>query len=149
MATEFFNKSMARNIYYGGGLFCFLLLLGLTLDTVRALPKRDHRENITASVAHGKALWEENNCIGCHSIMGEGAYFAPELGNVFDRYGNGDEKAFKAFLQNWMKIQPLPVPGRRKMPQFHLSEKDVNDLADFLIWTSRINDNDWPPNKQG
>jgi nitric oxide reductase subunit C len=35
------------------------------------------------------------------------------------------------------------------MPQFNLSESDVNALADFLIWTSRIDDNGWPPNKQG
>lgn len=149
MSTEFFNKSMARNIYYGGSFFCFLLLLGLTFDTMRELPSRDNRENITESVAHGKELWEKNNCIGCHSLMGEGAYFAPELANVFDRYGNGDETAFKAFMRSWMAIQPMKAPGRRQMPQFHLSDKEVDDLSNFLIWTSRIDDNDWPPNKQG
>ncbi len=149
MATEFFTKSMSRNIYYGGSLFCFLLLLGLTMDTMRVLPERDHRENITESVAHGKTLWEENNCVGCHSLMGEGAYFAPELANVFDRYGNGDEEAFKSYMQAWMAMQPLPAPGRRKMPQFNLSKEEVDNLSDFLIWTSRINDNNWPPNKQG
>lgn len=144
-----FTKSMARNIYYGGGAFFFLLLVGLTVDTMRVLPERDHRENITESVAKGKALWENNNCIGCHTLMGEGAYFAPELANVFDRRGNGDEQMFKAFLQSWMKIQPLPSEGRRKMPQFNLSEEEVNNLADFLIWTSRVNDNNWPPNIEG
>lgn len=149
MSTEFFNKAMARNIYYGGGVFCFLLLLGLTFDTMRELPKRDNRHNITESVAHGKALWEKNNCIGCHSLMGEGAYFAPELANVFDRYGNGNEAAFKAFMRSWMAMQPLQVPGRRKMPQFNLSDEEVDDLSNFLIWTSRIDDNNWPPNKQG
>lgn len=147
--AEQFNKGMARNIYFGGGVFTFLLLLGLTFDTMLELPARDHRENITEEVAHGKALWEKNNCIGCHTLMGEGAYFAPELANVFDRYGQGNEQAFKGFMQSWMSIQPLKVPGRRQMPQFNLSEKEVNDLSDFLIWTSRINDNDWPPNIQG
>lgn len=151
-----FTKGMARNIYYGGGVFFFLLLLGLTFDTMRVLPERDHRENITEAVAAGKNLWEVNNCVGCHTIMGEGAYYAPELANVFDRYadmdsdGEGDdEAAFEAFLQNWMAIQPLNVPGRRQMPQFNLSKEDVHNLSEFLIWTSRINDNDWPPNKQG
>jgi len=87
--------------------------------------------------------------VGCHSIMGEGAYFAPELANVFDRYGQGDEQAFRAYLQSWMAIQPLKAPGRRQMPQFNLSPKEVDALAAFLIWTSRIDDNDWPPNIQG
>lgn len=75
--SERFTKSMARNIYYGGGAFFFLLFLGLTFDTVNALPKRENREHLTESVAAGKALWEKNNCIGCHSLLGEGAYFAP------------------------------------------------------------------------
>jgi len=147
--SEAFTKEMARNIYYGGGFVAFLLLLGLTFDTMRVLPERDHRENITQSVADGKGLWEKNNCVGCHTIMGEGAYFAPELANVYDRYGNGSEEAFKAYLRGWMAAQPLPIEGRRKMPQFNLTGEEVDNLADFLIWTSRINDNDWPPNKQG
>ena len=147
--AENFTKGMARNIYYGGGVFFFLLLVGLTFDTMLELPERDHRENITESVAHGKELWEKNNCIGCHSLMGEGAYFAPELANVFDRYGRGDEVAFKAFLKSWMAMQPLNIPGRRQMPQFNLNDEEVTAIADFLIWTSRINDNDWPPNIQG
>ncbi len=144
-----FTKGMARNIYYGGGFFFFLLLLGLTFDTMLELPQRDHRENITESVARGKHVWENNNCIGCHSLMGEGAYFAPELGNVFDRRGDGNETAFKGFLQAWMAMQPLQVPDRRKMPQFNLTPEEVEDLAEFLIWTSRIDDNDWPPNIEG
>ncbi len=144
-----FTKGMARNIYYGGSVFFFLLLVGLTFDTMLELPKRDHRENITEEVANGKHLWEKNNCIGCHSLMGEGAYFAPELANVFDRYGDGDEAQFETFLQSWMAIQPLNVPGRRQMPQFNLTQEQVHDIAQFLIWTSRIDDNGWPPNKQG
>ena len=147
--AERFTKSMARNIYYGGSFFFFLLLVGLTFDTMLELPERDHRENITESVAMGKHLWEKNNCVGCHSIMGEGAYFAPELANVFDRRGSGNEEAFKGFMQAWMAMQPMSVEGRRKMPQFHLTQEEVDSISDFLIWTSRIDDNDWPPNIEG
>ncbi len=147
--ADSFNKGMARNIYYGGGVFFFLVLLGLTFDTMLELPSRDHRENITESVARGKEVWENNNCIGCHSLMGEGAYFAPELANVYDRYGQGSEENFRVFMKSWMAMQPIASEGRRKMPQFHLKEQQVVDLSNFLIWTSRIEDNDWPPNKQG
>jgi nitric oxide reductase subunit C len=147
--AEKFTKSMARNIYYGGSFFFLLLLFGLTLDTVRQLPKRDHRENITTAVAHGKALWENNNCIGCHTLLGEGAYYAPELGNVFNRRGGGNEAAFKGFLNAWINAQPIDVPERRKMPQFNLTKKETDDLAEFLIWTSKINTNNWPPNIEG
>ncbi|VAW82201.1 Nitric-oxide reductase subunit C [hydrothermal vent metagenome] len=147
--TDHFTKGMARNIYYGGSFSVFLLLLGLTYNTMLELPKRDHRENITAAVILGKQVWENNDCIGCHSLMGEGAYYAPELANVFDRRGGGDVPAFKGFMQGWMAAQPIQTTARRKMPQFNLSPEEVDAVAEFLIWTSRINDNDWPPNIEG
>lgn len=61
----------------------------------------------------------------------------------------GGDEAFKPFLQAWMKMQPLNVPGRRAMPQFNLSEQEVDDIAEFLKWSSKINTNGWPPNKEG
>ena len=36
---ETFTKGMARNIYYGGSVFFFLVFIGLTVDTVKACPK--------------------------------------------------------------------------------------------------------------
>lgn len=145
--SETFTKGMARNIYYGGSLFFILVFLGLTLHTTRAMPERDHRENLTEAVARGKLLWEENNCIGCHTLLGEGAYFAPELGNVY--YRRGGEENFKTFFSAWMKAQPIAVPGRRKMPQFNLTDEQLDDLAEFLKWTAEIDAADWPPNVEG
>lgn len=147
--TERITKNMARNIYFGGGLFAILVFAGLTLDTVQQIPELSNDDKITESVARGKNLWEVNNCVGCHTIMGEGAYYAPELANVFDRRGSSDEAAFKGYMVGWMAAQPMDIPGRRKMPQFNLSEEEVNDISDFLIWTSRVHDNEWPPNIEG
>jgi len=145
--SDTFTKGMARNIYFGGSVFFFLVFLGLTYHTEQTFPERSNESELTESVVRGKAVWENNNCIGCHSLLGEGAYFAPELGNVFVR--RGEDAAFKPFLQAWMKAQPLGVPGRRAMPQFNLSEQQVDDLAQFLKWTSKIDTNNWPPNKEG
>ncbi len=147
--AERFTKSMARNIYIGGSTFFFLLFLGLTLDTMGELPKRDNRQNLTESVARGKMLWEVNNCIGCHSLQGEGAYFAPELANVFQRRGVSDKVAFKAFFKAWMQAMPTNAPGRRQMPQFNLNDQELDDLAEFLEYVSQINTNNWPPNIEG
>jgi len=147
--TERITKNMARNIYFGGGLFAILVFAGLTMDTVQQIPKLSNADKITPSVAAGKHVWEHNDCVGCHTILGEGAYYAPELGNVFQRRGNSDEATFKAYLSGWMAAQPMDIPSRRKMPQFNLSDKQVNDLANFLIWTSRVKNNEWPPNIEG
>lgn len=142
MNNTFFTKSVARNVFFGGSVFFFLLFLGLTLDTTRKLPKSDNRENLTQEVARGKHIWETNNCIGCHSLLGEGAYFAPELGNVYTRRG-------EAFIKVWMQAMPTGVPGRRQMPQFNLTEQQLDDLVAFLKWTSEIDTQGWPPNIEG
>ena len=148
--AERFTKSMARNIYLGGSVFFFLLFLGLTFDTIQALPERDNRENLTESVAHGKMLWEENNCLGCHTLFGEGAYFAPELGNVYQRRGGEiSDEAFIGFFKGWMNAMPTNAPGRRQMPQFNLNDQELEDLAAFLKYAAGINTNDWPPNIEG
>ena len=140
--SETFTKGMARNIFYGGAVFFFLLFVALTFDTMQQLPKRDHRENITPQVVSGKHIWETRNCIGCHTLMGEGAYFAPELGNVYTRRGG-------EFIKAWIKAQPTGAPGRRQMPQFNLTDQELDDMVAFLKWTSEVNTNKWPPNIEG
>ncbi|MDY0072851.1 MAG: cytochrome c [Thauera sp.] len=137
-----FTKSMARNIFYGGSVFFFLLFLALTFDTERELPNRDNRGELTESAIRGKHIWETNQCIGCHSMLGEGAYFAPELGNVYLRRGPD-------FIKTWMQIQPTGIPGRRQMPQFNLTDEQLEDLVAFFKYTSGINTAGWPPNIEG
>ena len=142
--SQAFTKAMARNIFYGGSAFFILLFLGLTFDTHTVLPERDNRENLTEQVAHGKLLWEENNCVGCHSLLGEGAYFAPELGNAYQRLGGAD--GIKGFIMSRPKEG---IPGRRSMPQFNFSPEELDAIAAFLKYTSEINTANWPPNIQG
>ncbi|GAB4302015.1 MAG: nitric oxide reductase subunit NorC [Thiohalomonadaceae bacterium] len=143
--SETFTKSMARNIYLGGSVFFILLFLALSFDTLGTLPKRDNRQNLTPQVALGKMVWEENNCLGCHTLLGEGAYFAPELGNVYTRFG-GSKDAIIGFI----KSRPAEgIPGRRSMPQFNLSDEELDAVAEFLKYTSEINSANWPPNVQG
>jgi len=143
--SETFTKSMARNIFYGGSVFFILVFLGLTFDTETRLPERDNRGEITEQVALGKLVWEENNCVGCHTLLGEGAYFAPELGNVYQRFGNSTE-AIKAFIASRPKDG---IPGRRSMPQFNLNEEELDAIAEFLKYSSGIDTAGWPPNIQG
>ena len=142
--SQAFTKAMARNIFYGGSAFFILLFIVLTYDTESVLPERDNRENLTEQVAHGKSLWEENNCIGCHSLLGEGAYYAPELGNAYKRLGGAD--GIKGFIMSRPKDG---IPGRRSMPQFNFTPEELDAIAAFLKYTSEIDTADWPPNIQG
>jgi nitric oxide reductase subunit C len=97
-------------------------------------PKNDqtHQENITAEVVKGKHLWENNNCMGCHTIMGEGGYYAPELTKVVDRKG---EAVIKAIL---MSDQPWNPSGSRQMVAYAMSEEDANALVAYLKWIGNL-----------
>ena len=104
-----FTKSMARNIFFGGTVFFALLFLALTFDSLQTLPKRDNRANLTPAVTAGKKVWEVNNCIGCHTLLGEGAYFAPELGNVYKRRG-------PEFIKAWIRLSRRAPPAVARCP---------------------------------
>lgn len=145
------TKSMARNIFYGGSLFFIIIFVGLSVHSHRyILNTSSNNDKLTESVALGKHTWEKHACINCHSIMGEGAYFAPELANVMTRWGvTGDPEAAYETLDGWMKSQPTGIEGRRQMPLFELSEEETRGLADFLLWVDEIDAQGWPPNDAG
>ncbi|MBT2131837.1 c-type cytochrome [Aliiroseovarius lamellibrachiae] len=148
---EVMTKTMARNVFYGGSLFFIVVFLILSAQSVSHIKNVStvHSE-LTESVAKGKRVWEENACINCHTLMGEGAYFAPELQNVMNRWGVDDdpEGAFEV-LQGWMEAQPSGIEGRRQMPQFNLTEEQIRDLANFFLWVNKIDAQGWPPNEAG
>jgi len=148
---EVMTKTMARNIFYGGSLFFIIIFVGLNVNSFRYIENTStDSAGLTDSVIAGKRVWERKACIDCHTILGEGAYFAPELGNVMTRWGVIDNRA-DAFdtLKGWMESQPSGIEGRRQMPQFNLSDEEIGNLTDFLIWTGRINTQGWPPNDAG
>ena len=137
-----FTSQAARNIFYGGTVFFVLLFAALVLDTEQRIPARSKSQDLTPAVVRGKHLWETRNCIGCHTLLGEGAYFAPELGNVYVRRG-------PEFIKAWIKAQPTHIPGRRQMPQFNFTDTQLDDLTEFLKWTNGIDNGHWPPNSEG
>lgn len=144
------TKSAARNIFYGGTLFFLAIFVALVAQSHLYALNSPSNATLTPSVKHGKEIWERHSCINCHSILGEGAYFAPELGNVWVRYGGrDDEQAARDGIKAWMAAQPTGIPGRRQMPQFNLTDEELDSLIDFLKWTSEIDAQNWPPNDAG
>lgn len=149
--SEIMTKSMARNVFYGGSLFFIVVFVGLTVQShFHITGDSTASQPLTEAVEKGKRVWERHACINCHTILGEGAYFAPELGNVMTRWGVLDdpEAAFDT-LKVWMDSQPSGAEGRRQMPQFNLSDEDIRNLSEFLRWVDHIDAQGWPPNDAG
>ncbi|MFQ5735772.1 MAG: c-type cytochrome [Thermodesulfobacteriota bacterium] len=137
------TKVSARNMFIVGTVVVSVVFLYLTYLSHVAFPGSSHPENITAEVAHGKQVWERHACIDCHTLLGEGAYYAPELGNVIARRGEPYVRTVleTAAVQGWGTT--------RRMPQFDLSKKDINDLVEFFKWMGKVNTQNWPPNIEG
>ena len=125
------SKKQARAFFLGGTLVTFLIFIGLTVFSLSKDQDQSNYQKITKEVAHGKHLWEKNNCMGCHTILGEGGYYAPELTKVVDRRG---ADYIKAAL---MSKTPWQVHGR-KMVAYGMSEADANDMVAFFTWIGEI-----------
>lgn len=128
------NKA-ARNLFIFGSLFFFVILVILTFDTLGRLPKR--APEITEEVNAGKMVWHKYDCIGCHTILGNGSYFAPDMTKVVERK---PKDYIKQFL-----MDPKSVNPKAKMPKFGISSDEADKLIAFLDWISKVDTNDWPP----
>ncbi len=131
------SKSAAKAFFLGGtGLFS-LIFVGLTWDTFRRIPKQTNAGAITPAVERGKDLWETNNCMGCHTLFGEGAYYAPELTKVFERRG-------PVFVRAMLKDPAAMFPGQRQMTNYGFSDSEIDDLIEFLKWCGNVDLNGFP-----
>ncbi len=133
------SKSQAKVFFLGGTAVFFLIFLGLSWHSMSiAVPKQTHEENMTEAVVRGKVIFDENNCMGCHTILGEGAYYAPELTEVVERRGEGYIKA--------VLMSPIPwAPRGRKMVAYNFSEEEAKDLIEFFTWIGNMDLNGFPP----
>ena len=137
------TKASVRNMFIGSTVVVSGILLVLTIMSHQSFPERTHPENITEGVAWGKKVWEKHACINCHTLSGEGAYYAPELSNVISRRG-------EPYVRTVLEVAAIRGWGStRKMPQFDLSEKDIDSLIEFFIWMGNVDTENWPPNKEG
>ncbi|MEN8264409.1 MAG: c-type cytochrome [Nitrospirota bacterium] len=127
--------SAARNLFVFGSLFFFVVLVILTVDTMGKLD--DRAPEITEQVNAGKKVWHKYDCIGCHTILGNGSYFAPDMTKVTVRK---PKSYLKKFIMNPKAIKPDAA-----MPTLGLTDKEADNLMAFLDWMSEVDTNDWPP----
>ena len=143
---ERLTTAAARNIFYGGSIFFFVIFALLVFQSFMQARVMEQTNPISTEAAHGKRIWEQKACFDCHILFGEGARFAPELGKVWLKYGGAKDPAgAEEALKGWFAAQPTGAPDRHQMPQFHLSDADAHDLIAFLRWTSAIDTQNWPP----
>ena len=131
------SKSQARAFFLGGtGVFA-AAFLALTYDSHKQVPRQTNADKLTPQAVAGKKIWEDNNCMGCHTLFGEGAYYAPELTKIVERKG-------KPYLRLFLKDPEKMYPGDRKMQNYNFTDKEIEDVLAFLEWCGEVDLNGFP-----
>src|SRR5512135_700181 len=95
------EKTLQRTFLWGTFLF-LAVLVGMTVDSLRQV-QAGRTPPVTDPVARGKQVFQRKNCNDCHTILGIGGYFAPELTKTFNRRGGA---WLKAFLKDPQTVLP-------------------------------------------
>jgi nitric oxide reductase subunit C len=133
------SKKVAFMVFLIGTVSSAILFLWLTWDTHRQVQTLSHADKLSDKVVEGKRVFEKYNCNDCHTILGFGGYYAPDLTKVVQRVGEDGiryrlKEPEKAFASSW-----------RKMPNQHVSDAEIDSLIAFFTWVGNVDNNDWPP----
>ena len=100
-----------------------------------------------ALVTLGKLTTQSKNCMNCHTLLGNGAYYAPDLTKAWlDRawvHEDVREELMVAFLMDPEGNARTFGTGRR-MPNLGITEAEARGIVAFLKWMSSIDTNGFP-----
>ncbi len=135
------TKTTTRRFFWGGTVLFTAVFIGLTIHTHTTIGERTNAEALTEEVVSGLKVWERNNCENCHTLMGEGAYYAPDLTKIVEQRG-------RPYLEQFMRDPSAFYSAERDgrlMPTLDLSEQEIADVVSFLDWVGNVDLNGWPP----
>ena len=135
------NKRQTRSFALISTAIAAVVFLGMTVDSHRQFPKLTNAQQITPEVTRGKDVWHEYNCINCHTLFGEGAYYAPDLTKITQQRGT---PYLTAFLKDPSKFYD-EQRHRRLMPNLELNDEEIAALIAFMDWVSKVDNQGWPP----
>ncbi len=135
------TKRQTRLFFLGGTLLFALIFAALTYDSHRQFPALTHSDRLTPEVAAGFEVWHRFDCVNCHTLLGEGAYYAPDLTNIASQRGAA---YLKQFLKDPSRFYS-EEQDRRLMPTLDLSDREIDEVVAFLAWVDGIDTNGWPP----
>lgn len=135
------TKATTRRFFFWGTALFTLVFILLTLHTHSTIAQRTNSDRLDERVVRGLHVWARYNCENCHTLLGEGAYYAPDLTEIVAQRGKG---YLAAFLANPAAFYSEERDGRL-MPTLGLSPQEIDDVLEFLAWVDGIDSNGWPP----
>jgi nitric oxide reductase subunit C len=135
------NKRQSRMFAIVATGIAAVVFVGLTIHSHTKFAELTNAQNLTPEVSHGKDVWHKYNCINCHTLFGEGAYYAPDLTKITQHRGEAYLKAYMRDPSQFYDEQR----HRRLMPTQNLSEVEIDNLIKFLDWVANVDNQGWPP----
>lgn len=135
------TRQQARLFAIVSTALVIIAFLAMTVDSHRQFPALTNEDKLTPQVIAGKDVWHKYNCTNCHTLLGEGAYYAPDLTKIAQQRGPDYLRAFLKDPSLFYDEQKV----RRVMPRQDLSAQEIDDVIAFLDWISRIDTQGWPP----
>ncbi len=80
-------------------IFAFLSWASFVDERGQAVPQDFSYKGYSAD--DGKRVFQSYNCMGCHTIVGNGAYFGPDLTNIYETTGPAWLEAFIPSAGRW------------------------------------------------
>lgn len=100
-------------------------------------------------VSLGKKTTQAKNCMNCHTLLGNGAYYAPDLTKAWLDPGWIDEANREQMLLAFLKDPPnnaRTYGSGRRMPNLGITDDEAKGVVAFLKWMSAIDTNGFPHN---
>lgn len=131
----------ARLFAVGCTLATAVAFVALTIHSHTRFPELSNSEDLSPEVVAGMDVWHAYNCINCHTLFGEGAYYAPDLTKIAEHRSD-------PYLTAYMKDPAAfydEQTHRRLMPKQDLSDTEIANLIRFLDWVANVDNQGWPP----
>ena len=105
-------------------------------------------EEAQALVSHGKITVQAKNCMNCHTLLGNGAYYAPDLTKAWlDPFWGSKEVREQLMLEFIQNPSDKTHNGLgRRMPKLGITPEEAKAIVAFLKWMSSIDTNGFPYN---
>ncbi len=114
---------------FGAAILLMAIALGLIAAPPRWWLNLTKPVDLSDPAASGEKLVAEYGCRDCHRIGGQGALTAPDLSGVTGRLDD-------ASLRLWLR-DPRARDRRTAMPNFHLSDSEIEAIAAYLAALDR------------
>ena len=110
-----------------------------TLVVATQMPRSALVAPANVSVTAGRATMQKYRCTDCHSILGDGGTYGPDITHAWQRFvrrAGGNEAVARSAMMAFLQHPSNASIDRRQMPDFWMTPVEASAVVDYLRWTA-------------